>query len=99
MLGQALGEPLVLVKSPPGDDSDAPAVNSAGSRAPWSFPDEPRPGMWPVPAANAALPPSATRATTTAFAVASLAIATWTIERFRLARPGERWAPRTASTR
>ena len=98
VLGQALGEPPVLVKSPPGDESGAPAVISAGSRAPWSLPDEPRPGMWPVPAAKAAPLPSATSATT-AFAVASLAIATWMIERLRVARPGERWAPRTASTR
>jgi hypothetical protein len=98
VLGQALGEPPVLVKSPPGEDPDAPAVVSAGSRAPWSLPNEPRPGMCPVPAANAAPPPTAINATA-AFAVASLAIATATIERFRVARPGERWAPRTASTR
>src|SRR6266568_3605159 len=98
VLGQALGEPPVLVKSPPGDESDAPAVISAGSRAPWSLPNEPRPGMCPVPAANAAPPPTAISATA-AFAVASLAIATATIERFRVARPGERCAPRTTSTR
>jgi hypothetical protein len=34
MLGQALVEPPVLVKSPTGGDSDAPAVASAGCRPP-----------------------------------------------------------------